>query len=379
MAVPAYNLLSLCAGVGGLDLGIEIAMPGARSIAFVEREAYAAATLAARMEAGDLAQAAIWSDLGTFDARPWRGIVDCVCSGDPCQPNSVAGKRGGADDDRFLIDQVVRIVSECRPRRLFRENVFGNADGQLAALVPALEGLGYRVAAGIFSASEVGASHQRERLFVMADRQDGHADEGRTVDDALRGRHVDADEALRAGRDIALDAGRGIELVHPQRARRTQAGTGPVFDAGPQPIAGSGNMGHPMREGSLPAAYPGIHRGEEGAGPRDAEPERRGGNLASTDGLRRWPQGDAAVGADNALQRGIFVAGIPFAPGPSDARWPDILRDAPQLEPAVRRVANGLADRVDRLRACGNGVFPLAAANAWCALDALLASGTGPA
>jgi DNA (cytosine-5)-methyltransferase 1 len=162
-------ILELCAGVGGLGLGIELAVPGARPIAFVERESYAAATLAARMEEGALDPAPIWTELGSFDARAWRGIVDCVASGDPCQPNSLVGQMLGSADERFLIDQVLRIVDECRPHRLFRENVSGNADGQLAALVPALERLGYRVAAGIFSAAEVGAPHDRERLFIMAD------------------------------------------------------------------------------------------------------------------------------------------------------------------------------------------------------------------
>jgi DNA (cytosine-5)-methyltransferase 1 len=164
-----YNLLSVCAGAGGLDLGVEIARSGARSVCYVERELYAAATLAARMEEGSLAPAPIWDDLGSFDGRRWRGLVDCIISGDPCQPNSVAGKRAGSSDDRWLIDQLLRVVDESRPDRLFRENVSGNADGQLEALVPPLERMGYRVAAGIFSAAEVGASHKRERLFIMAD------------------------------------------------------------------------------------------------------------------------------------------------------------------------------------------------------------------
>lgn len=182
MAIPApvlppVNCLALCAGVGGLDLAIRLAVPQTRAICYVEREASAAAALVASMESGRLHPAPVWSDLSTFDARPWRGIVDIVTSGDPCQPNSVAGKRGGADDDRFLIDQVLRIVEECRPLRLFRENVPGNADGQLAALVPALEAMGYRVAAGIFSSAETGNSHRRERLFIMADCTGGRSRE----------------------------------------------------------------------------------------------------------------------------------------------------------------------------------------------------------
>lgn len=147
-----YTVMSLCTGVGGLDLGIRIAVPGARSVCMVEREAYAAAVLGARMEEGWLHPAPIWlGDIGEFDPGPWRGRVHCVASGDPCQPNSVAGKRKGADDDRWLIDQVLRIIKGVRPDRFFRENVAGNADGQLAALVPPLEAMGYRVAAGIFA------------------------------------------------------------------------------------------------------------------------------------------------------------------------------------------------------------------------------------
>lgn len=87
----ALRTFSICASVGGLDLGVRIARPDARCVAFVEREASAAASLVASMEAGRLHPAAIWSDLRTFDAGEWRGAVDCVLSGDPCQGNSVAG------------------------------------------------------------------------------------------------------------------------------------------------------------------------------------------------------------------------------------------------------------------------------------------------
>lgn len=178
MASRPYNLMSLCAGVGGLELGVRIARPGARGVCYLEREVPAAARLVARMQDGSLHPAPIWSDLTTFDGLPWRGLVDCLTSGDPCQPNSVAGKGLGKDDDRWLLDHVFRIIDEVRPARVFRENVPGNADGQLAAIVPALEGMGYRVAAGIFSARGAGASHLRERLFIMADRDGEHGDGG---------------------------------------------------------------------------------------------------------------------------------------------------------------------------------------------------------
>lgn len=70
--------LSLCAGYAGLDLGLTIAEPGYRAVCFVEREAHAAATLVARMEDQALDQAPVWSDLRTFDGRPWRGRVDIL-------------------------------------------------------------------------------------------------------------------------------------------------------------------------------------------------------------------------------------------------------------------------------------------------------------
>lgn len=226
----SLNAISICAGAGGLDLALQLAEPRARTVAYVEREAYAAATLVARMETGELAPALVWSDLGTFDARPFRGRVHLVTSGDPCQPNSVAGRGLGADDERFLIDQVVRVFDESGAHRLFRENVTGNADGQLAAIVPLLEGLGCRVAAGIFSAEEVEASHRRERLVIMADRADlGHQRGGapwgwgyRPSDDRFHlvyatgvGRGEGRPEPeLRRGRDAAAGADDGMGDAH---------------------------------------------------------------------------------------------------------------------------------------------------------------------
>ena len=94
------NGLAICAGVDGLGLGLSIVDSGYRTICYVEREAYAAALLATRMEQGALAQAPVWDDLSTFDGRRWRGRVDIVNAGLPCQPYSAAGKRLGEQDER---------------------------------------------------------------------------------------------------------------------------------------------------------------------------------------------------------------------------------------------------------------------------------------
>jgi DNA (cytosine-5)-methyltransferase 1 len=368
MAIRSYNVIELCAGVHGLGLGINIAEPRARSIAHVEREASAAATLVARMEAGELAPAPIWSDVTTFDARGWSGRVHCVASGDPCQPNSVAGNRLGSDDDRFLIEHVVRIYGESGADRLFRENVTENADGQLAALVPPLEAMGCRIAAGIFSAAEVGASHRRERLFIMADRKGGGC---RIVGDAARSRgrgHPDGGDAAMANTD-----GAGFHVGGEPLARVEQCTCGDQPDRCDCAGRTLGNPEGDQRRSKQQAGRSGSGR----AGPSRASNQLGIDDVANAESAR--PQGR---GADDGTRGRTDAAGpaglcggtmeIIFAPGPADRRWPSILSAAPGLEPAICRMADGLAHRVDRLRACGNGVVSLAAAYAWVSLGALL-------
>lgn len=77
----SLSVLSLCAGVGGLDLGIRMAQPNARTVCFVEIEAFACEILATRMEDKTMDEAPIWTDLRTFDGKPWRGLVDCITAG----------------------------------------------------------------------------------------------------------------------------------------------------------------------------------------------------------------------------------------------------------------------------------------------------------
>ena len=109
MDTSFYNL-SLCSGGGGLDLGLELALGSVSTVCWVEWEAFAIEYLAARMEEGCLAPAPLWTDLRTFDGKPWRGVVDTLTAGYPCQPFSTAGKRRGEDDPRHLWPHVRRIV-----------------------------------------------------------------------------------------------------------------------------------------------------------------------------------------------------------------------------------------------------------------------------
>jgi DNA (cytosine-5)-methyltransferase 1 len=160
--------LSLCAGVGGLDLGLHLAEPGYRAVGYVERNAFTAATLVARMADAALAPAPIWDDLRSFDGRPWRGRIHIVAAGYPCQPFSYSGQRKGADDPRHLWPSVARIVREICPEWCFFENVAGHLSLGFDHVIGELQGMGYRVAACVISAAEVGAPHARERVFILA-------------------------------------------------------------------------------------------------------------------------------------------------------------------------------------------------------------------
>jgi DNA (cytosine-5)-methyltransferase 1 len=194
--------ISLFSGVGMLDEGLRagLAYLGVthRTVCHVEREAHGAAVLAARMEEGSMDAAPVWSDVCTFDAAAWRGRVDCVVAGFPCQDLSVAGRRAGLDGKRSgLFFEVTRIAADCGAWLLFLENVAGIAtatasvvdaeEGALeeraaARVVGELADLGWNAEWVTLSASDVGASHGRARWFCLAWRVDDagglRADEG---------------------------------------------------------------------------------------------------------------------------------------------------------------------------------------------------------
>lgn len=173
MDTNTINHVSLCSGYGGIDLGLKRAIGGhLRTVAFVEIEAFAAANLAAKAEAGLLDNAPIWSDLKRFPWGKFHGLVDILSGGYPCQPFSAAGKRLGAEDPRHLWPYISAGIALMRPSVCFFENVEGHISLGLSDVIEDLGRLGYRTTWGIFSASEVGAPHQRKRIFILAQRID---------------------------------------------------------------------------------------------------------------------------------------------------------------------------------------------------------------
>ncbi|MHC4647459.1 MAG: DNA cytosine methyltransferase [Planctomycetota bacterium] len=279
------------------------------------------------MADASLDPAPVWDCLGTFDGRPWRGAVDCVCAGLPCQPYSVAGRRRGHADERAIWPEFIRLLEEIEPGAVFLENVprFVTA-GYFRDIGERLLGLGYRIPPSLeVSAKDVGASHLRKRAFILAYR-----------DDADGWRQIQA-VARRARERRGKLGSIGCGLVHPDSARRPPSGRGRAFDAGRKFESGYSTVANPAS--------------------------------------RRLPQRDLSAGRreERPGALGVVRPGPPisefhpplFAPGRESASWPGILARRPDVEPSIRRVADGLAHRVDRLRVCGNGVVPLAAAVAF--------------
>lgn len=162
------NELALCAGVGGMALGLALADGRHRTVGYVERDAHAAALLVARMADAALDRAPVWDDLTTFDGRPYRGRVDLISSGLPCQPYSVAGRGLGHADERALWPHFVRIVEECEPAVVFTENVLPFRK-HFEPVWRELRRLGFVWAPPLLqTASESGAPHIRERFYALA-------------------------------------------------------------------------------------------------------------------------------------------------------------------------------------------------------------------
>ena len=388
----AVTAISICSGVGGLELGVRLVLPGLRVIAYGERDIAAATVLAARMADGQIDAAPIWSDVTTFDGARWAGSVDIVMGGVPCQPFSVAGKRRGQDDERWIWPDIWRWVREVRPRFVYLENVPGFVRHGLPVVLKDLAEAGFAAEWDCFSAAQLGAPHKRERVFVLAYR-DGERE--------LQPQGIDGNEWRRVG-----------------HCRSAVAYAGCASDGAIQHVTGTGWQTANAGVGREDVAHANGERQQErqpaiAAGAQHAATERGGGDVADADGGRGWTamRTDPAQGAlspaigqegdgvsrtasrdvgdaaqfverkpgDSALWHeyggetcgGAGFAGRLFPPGPGDrAGWREWLAaggPAPAESP-VRGDVDGVAGRMGELFTLGNGVVPIVAGYAFATL-----------
>jgi len=159
--------LALFAGAGGGILAGKLL--GWRTVCAVEREPYAASVLAARQNDGILEAHPIWDDVRTFRGEPWRGLVDVVSGGFPCQDISASGNGAGIEGAKSSMwKHMARIIGEVRPKLAYMENSPLLVSRGLAVVLGDLAEMGYDAEWGCLSASSLGANHVRDRIWILA-------------------------------------------------------------------------------------------------------------------------------------------------------------------------------------------------------------------
>jgi DNA (cytosine-5)-methyltransferase 1 len=304
--------LALFAGAGGGILGGHLL--GWRTVCAVEWEPYPAAVLAARQNESILPPFPIWDDVQTFDGHPWRGLVDVVSGGFPCQDISSAGKGAGITGARSgMWKHMARIIREVEPTYAWLENSPLLTRRGLWAVLGDLASLGYDAEWGVLAASGVGANHRRERIWILAY---GPA--------RVRARRKLANPSLMHGNGSNNNAGGCAQLLS-------------------EPESGD----HRWSSG-VANAY--------GEGPKSgcAESERR-----------------AIAGCDSSHVADPYLSQREGGQLPSRGNQEYAYASEPswwQTEPDMDRVVDGLAvglDHPHRLKAIGNGQVPLCCATAF--------------
>jgi len=415
---PSY--VSLFSGVGGLDLAVRLALPSAECVCHVEGEIPAAEVLAARMREGTLDDAPIWSDVRTFDGHPWCGLVDGIIGGFPCQDLSVAGKRVGIDGEKSgLWGEFRRIIAEVSPEWVFIENVpglvssltllhrsdvLGHYDRLRGAAKTArdrwyveahierlhrrllkehgisallyvccqLEELDYRVAVEEIAASDIGAPHKRERVFVLAYAANRS---GTWLNANSKRESIERwPDSLTGSPELALPPQRGRgELRKPSGRDGQPDGGGGDMDDSTSPRFSRREAG----EGATPRYEARLR---ESGGRCDGLAHAASMQPEQYEGSRSRPSETEGSGAFSELA-GCGDSLFPPGPGAITA-WRELLVRRPWMRPAISQeeiesplchCTDGLANlvvqqRTDALRAAGNGVVALQGAVAFVEL-----------
>jgi len=307
------NGLALCSGFGGIERGLESRIDGFKTVCHVEGEAYAVANLVKKIQEGAIHEAPVWSNVQTFDGTPWRGKLDIITGGFPCQPHSSAGKLLGQKDPRNLWPDVKRIIGEVSPRILFLENVSNINNTIGPSIVGDLAEMGYNSAWCVVRASEVGAPHRRARWFIMAIANTYNSNES----------NMRIHESFEGSSKLEKVTLSDTDSERSGKSRKIQE----------------------RSNGKLSGS----------------ESEKRGIDLSNTDRQR-------------AERLGLKLRPRPLFKRYIDAESIESRRfeDWWAVEPPVGRMVDGVAHWVDRLRGCGNGVVPQQAAYAFDILSTAL-------
>jgi DNA (cytosine-5)-methyltransferase 1 len=225
------NELALFAGIGGGILGTQLL--GHRCVCAVEFDPHAQSVLLARQNEGLLPAFPVWDDVTTFDGRPWKGIVDVVSGGFPCQDISVAGKQKGLTGERSgLWKEMSRIIGEVCPKIAFIENSPQLTRLGLDKVLWDLAEMGFDAEWGCIGAHNANAPHKRERIWVVAySKQNGF--DGTTLTGGIDTTILNATE----GEDIPGKSERGSSpcLLAYQPKQRTNVRRCPKWwDAEPE-------------------------------------------------------------------------------------------------------------------------------------------------
>lgn len=227
--------LHLFAGIGGGILGGMLL--GHRCVGAVEIDPYCRRVLEARQRDGILEPFPIHDDIKTFDGTAWRGRVDVVCGGFPCQDVSEAGHRRGLDGERSgLWFEMARVVREVRPRFVFVENVGGLLVRGIDRVLGELASLGFDAEWCVRSAADCGAQHQRKRIWILATDANRQQHEGCPSEVGRAQSSQLPTDAARSG----LEGGEDGDGMHAETGRNW----------GGEPVRGSGRVDAGVFSGS---------------------------------------------------------------------------------------------------------------------------------
>lgn len=392
--MDTYTVISAFSGIGGLDLGVSAAIP-TRTICYIEREITCARVLAQRAEEGLLDDAPIYSDVKTFPTELFAGKVDILIGGFPCQPFSVAGKQEGSEDERNLWPDTLRLIRSLRPRYAFMENVPGLVSHEyFGTILGDLAEAGYDAEWGCFTASEIGASHRRERVFILAhsnqfrpgggdrglefgqvpinrfptDQTQGsgselaHADSRRSFkeqsapinwqDERTRSKH-ESSEVAHANSDESSTQSRNDGEIKGVQAKEWTEHSPSLSKRGSKDMAHANSgfsntegkeictRGESLELGGNELADPAVTglEGEEHRVSRDASESSRELGNPYEQGLQGRYLGTHDRGEGVPVKASTELGELPeFPPGPGDSRWGWIIEHYPELSPALCKV-----------------------------------------